>query len=211
MAMAEKELERIYVIPLRGAKHGPSSKAAPRAIKTIRKFLSRHMKVDTEKIWIDESVNHAIWSRGKYKIPSKIRVRAVRFDDGVVEVSLPEVEFKSFREELKVIKESKKPILKKKEEEAEEEKKEGEEKPADTEGETEEKTEEDKEKRIAKIEEVKEEGKEAKESEKPEEKGKEVDTEKKGDEAKREEPPEERKESDDKEKIKEKPEEQKEK
>ena len=120
MAMAEKELERIYVIPLRGAKHGPSSKAAPRAIKTIRKFLSRHMKVDTEKIWIDESVNHAIWSRGKYKIPSKIRVRAVRFDDGVVEVSLPEVEFKSFREELKVIKESKKPILKKKEEEAEE-------------------------------------------------------------------------------------------
>jgi len=120
MDMAEVELERIYVIPLRSAKHGPSSKAAPRAIKLIRKFLSRHMKVEDEKIWIDSSVNELIWSRGKYKVPSKIRVRAVRFDDGVVEVSLPEVEFRSFREEIKAAKEAKKPILKKAEEKPEE-------------------------------------------------------------------------------------------
>ncbi|HID26174.1 MAG TPA: hypothetical protein EYP23_06935 [Thermoplasmata archaeon] len=72
-------------------------------------------------IWIDESVNHALWARGKYKIPSRIRVRAVKFDDGAVEVSLPEVEFKSFREELKTIKEAKEPILKREEEGAEEE------------------------------------------------------------------------------------------
>jgi len=70
-------------------------------------------------VWIDSSVNEALWARGKYKIPSKIRVRAVKFDDGVVEVSLPEVEFKSLREELKAIKAEKKPILKAKEEKEE--------------------------------------------------------------------------------------------
>ncbi|RLF48555.1 MAG: 50S ribosomal protein L31e, partial [Thermoplasmata archaeon] len=127
--MAEKELERIYVIPLRKAKHGPASKAAPRAIKLIRKFLSRHMKVDVENVWIDQSVNEMIWSRGKYKVPSKIRVRAVRFDDGVVEVSLPEVEFRPLREEIRATKEAKKPILKKKEEVAEEAEEKAEEKP----------------------------------------------------------------------------------
>ncbi|HDO19690.1 MAG TPA: 50S ribosomal protein L31e [Thermoplasmatales archaeon] len=122
--MAEKELERIYTIPLRSAKHGPASKAAPRAIKVVRKFLARHMKVEMDKVWIDESVNHAIWSRGKYKIPSKIRVRAVKFDDGVIEVSLPETEFRAIREELKTIKETKEkePILKREVIEGEEKK-----------------------------------------------------------------------------------------
>ncbi|HEC94922.1 MAG TPA: 50S ribosomal protein L31e, partial [Thermoplasmatales archaeon] len=118
--MAEKEVERIYVVPLRAVKHTPVSGAAPRAIRQVQRFLSRHMKVELKDIWIDESVNHALWARGKYKIPSRIRVRAVKFDDGVVEVSLPEVEFKSFREELKAIKEAKEPILKR-EGEAEEE------------------------------------------------------------------------------------------
>lgn len=150
-------MERIYVIPLREAKYGPSSKAAPRAIKKIKEFLSRHLKVDLEKIWIDESVNHAIWSRGKYKIPSKIRVRAVRFDDGVVEVSLPEIEFRSFREEIKAVKEAKKPILKKEEEVSEE--------TTEEEKEEVEKTEEVKEEK----EEIKKETEEREMTEKPEE------------------------------------------
>jgi large subunit ribosomal protein L31e len=119
--MAEKEIERLYVVPLRGVKYSVSSRAAQRAVKEVRRFVAKHMKVETEKIWIDGSVNNALWARGKYKIPSRIRIRAVRFDDGVVEISLPEVEFKSFREELKEIKEKKKPILKPKEEEVEEE------------------------------------------------------------------------------------------
>jgi len=120
--MAEKELERIYVVPLRKVKHTPVSRAAQRAVKAVRNFIMRHMKVEDDKVWIDSSVNEALWSRGKYKIPSRIRIRAVKFDDGVVEVSMPEIEFKSFREELKAVKAEKKPILKVREEEKKEEK-----------------------------------------------------------------------------------------
>lgn len=82
------ELERIYTIPLRHAKHGKSSKRADRAVKDVRQFLTRHMKSD--QIWVATEVNEALWARGKYTIPSKIRVRATRFSDGVVEVTLPE-------------------------------------------------------------------------------------------------------------------------
>ena len=82
------ELERIYTIPLTHAKHGKSSKRADRAVKDVRTFLTRHMK--SSDIWLAGEVNEAIWARGKYTIPSKIRVRATRFADGVVEVTLPD-------------------------------------------------------------------------------------------------------------------------
>jgi large subunit ribosomal protein L31e len=39
---------------------------------------------------IDESINHAIWERGIQKIPSKITVKAVKDDDGVVTATLAE-------------------------------------------------------------------------------------------------------------------------
>jgi len=112
--MAE-EIERIYVIPLK--KLGVSSSvAAPTAVKRVKKYLTRHMKVEQEKIWIDDSLNNELWSRGKYKMPSKIRVKAVKFDDGVVEAYLPELTFKKSRRELlKEEKEKKEPILKKEE------------------------------------------------------------------------------------------------
>jgi len=112
--MAE-ELERIYIIPLRKSGY-ISSKAAPTAIKRVKHFLTKHMKVEKEKIWIDDSLNKAIWSHGKYKMPSKIRVKAVKFEDGVVEAYLPELEFKKSRRELlREERERKEPILKKEE------------------------------------------------------------------------------------------------
>ncbi|MCK4996230.1 MAG: 50S ribosomal protein L31e [Thermoplasmatales archaeon] len=117
--MAE-EIERIYVIPLK--KTGfKSSKAAPTAVKRVKKYLTRHMKVEEKDIWIDDSLNSELWSKGKYNMPSKIRVKAVKFDDGVVEAYIPELEFKKSRRELlKEEKEKKEPILKKDEVEAEE-------------------------------------------------------------------------------------------
>jgi len=87
----EKEIERIYVIPLRKAKIGRASLAAPRAVKVVRSYLTKHMKVDSDDVWIDDSLNRELWSRGKFKIPSKIRVRAVKFEDGVVEATVPEL------------------------------------------------------------------------------------------------------------------------
>jgi len=113
--MAE-EIEKIYVIPLKKTNFR-SSKATPTAVKRVKKYLTRHMKVEKEKIWMDESLNNALWSRGKYNIPGKIRVKAVKFEDGVVEASIPELEFKKSRRELlKEEKEKKTPILRKEEE-----------------------------------------------------------------------------------------------
>jgi large subunit ribosomal protein L31e len=118
----EKEIERIYVIPLRKAKIGRSSLAAPRAVKQVRIYLTKHMKVNSDDVWIDDSLNRELWSRGKFKIPSKIRVRAVKFEDGVVEATVPELgEKKSRRELLKEEKEKKTPILRREEEEMGEE------------------------------------------------------------------------------------------
>jgi large subunit ribosomal protein L31e len=110
-----EEIERIYVIPLKkiGFVH---SKAAPTAIKRVRKYLMHHMKVEEEKIWIDDSLNNALWSHGKFSMPTRIRVKAVKFEDGVVEAYLPELEFKKSRRELlREEREKKEPILRKEE------------------------------------------------------------------------------------------------
>jgi len=115
-----EEIEKIYVIPLkkRGFK---SSTSAPTAVKRVKIYLTKHMKVKEENIWIDDSLNNAIWGKGKYNMVSKIRVKAVKFEDGVVEAYLPELEFKKSRRELlKEEREKKEPILKKEEEPLEE-------------------------------------------------------------------------------------------
>jgi large subunit ribosomal protein L31e len=118
--MAE-EIEKIYVIPLR-TKGFKTSVAAPTAVKRVKNYLIKHMKVEAKDIWIDDSLNNSLWSHGKYKMPIKIRVKAVKFDDGVVEVYLPELEFKKSRREiLKEEKAKKEPILIKEEKEIEEE------------------------------------------------------------------------------------------
>ena len=88
--MAEQQLERIYVVPLRVVKVSPRTKRANRAATEVRNFIARHMKTDEEKVWIDTPVNEALWARGIQKPPRRIRVKAVKFEDGVVEVSLPE-------------------------------------------------------------------------------------------------------------------------
>lgn len=108
--MTELEMERIYTIPLRKVKAGSRNKMANRAVREVREFLTRHMK--SEDVWLDAAVNEAIWARGMYTVPSKLRVRAVKFDDGVVEVSLPEEEATtSIRSTLKEEREAKAPIL----------------------------------------------------------------------------------------------------
>ncbi|MEF8832390.1 MAG: 50S ribosomal protein L31e [Candidatus Thermoplasmatota archaeon] len=81
--------ERIMNIPLTEAKKTPSSKRASRAMKLIREFVSNNMNVPKEDVWIDSSTNEAIWDRGIKKPPSKIKVKAIKFEDGIVEVSIP--------------------------------------------------------------------------------------------------------------------------
>ncbi|KUO41824.1 MAG: 50S ribosomal protein L31 [Hadesarchaea archaeon YNP_N21] len=80
--------ERIYVIPLRDAKKAPRQKRAPRAVKVVRNFLARHLK--SENIKIDNALNQKLWERGIEKTLPRIRVRAVREDDGSVKAYLAE-------------------------------------------------------------------------------------------------------------------------
>ncbi len=84
--MAEEE--RIYVIPLAGAKSVQRYRRTNRAVKIVREFLVKHMK--SEDVKIDKSLNEKLWKRGTRKPPTKVRVKAVRQDDGSVVASLAE-------------------------------------------------------------------------------------------------------------------------
>ena len=87
--MAEdEEMERILTIPLKGALKAPLQQRAPKAVRVLKELVGRHMNSDN--IWLETSVSEYIWQRGIEHPPKKIRVRAVRFEDGLVEVSLPE-------------------------------------------------------------------------------------------------------------------------
>lgn len=80
--------EKILIIPLKEAKNAPRHRRTGRATKIVREFLARHMKSD--KISIDPTLNQKLWQRGAKKPPTKIRVKAVKDDDGLVKASLVE-------------------------------------------------------------------------------------------------------------------------
>jgi large subunit ribosomal protein L31e len=82
--------EKIMNITLRKTKAAPRSKRAKRAINEIREQVIRHMRAKEDNIWIDHRLNEAIWANGIQKPPLYITVKAVKFEDGLVEVSLPE-------------------------------------------------------------------------------------------------------------------------
>lgn len=80
--------ERIYTVPLSKAKKTVRYKRTPRAVKVLREFIARHMK--SEKVKLGADVNERLWGRGVKKPPARIRVKAVKQDDGTVTVSLAE-------------------------------------------------------------------------------------------------------------------------
>ena len=84
--------ERIYNVPLSKAWIGPRNKRAPRAIRILRSFIMRHMKIDEDSLKISNEVNEYVWIRGIQKPPRKIRIRAVKDDEGIVTVRLAEGE-----------------------------------------------------------------------------------------------------------------------
>ena len=80
--------EHVYIIPLRDSRRAPRWKRSHVAMKDIRKFLSRHMK--GEEVKIDQSINEYVWARGAEKPPSRVRVRAMKFENGQVQAELAE-------------------------------------------------------------------------------------------------------------------------
>jgi large subunit ribosomal protein L31e len=88
-------LEREYIVPLRiGWLKVAEFKRANRAVKELKKFLVKHMKIydrDLRKVKIDNVLNNELRFRGMRKPPAKIRVLAKKFDDGIVKVYLVDI------------------------------------------------------------------------------------------------------------------------
>lgn len=79
------DTERVYTIPLGIVKNAPIYRRSNRAMTEVKSYLARHMKVDEEMVKIDPGLNEIIWARGDMKPPLRVRVRAVKFEDGGVE------------------------------------------------------------------------------------------------------------------------------
>jgi len=110
--MAKKEeaskviLERSYVIPLRRETlKSPPFKKANKAVRTIREFISKHMK--SGDVAIGKYLNLDIWKHGAKNPPHKVKVTASKDDKGKVLVEL----FGAPKEVPKV-EEKKKPVKK---------------------------------------------------------------------------------------------------
>ena len=98
--MAEKtetkteNLEREYVIPLRKKwAKVPRYKRTNKAIKAIKEFLARHMKIrdrDLRKIKIDKYLNETVWFKGIKNPPNKIKVKAIKEGD-IIRAELSEM------------------------------------------------------------------------------------------------------------------------
>lgn len=93
--------ERIYTVPLRKAWIAPPNKRAPRAMRILKSFITRHMRLEArkeereeeeepKKLIVSNEVNERIWSRGIEKPPRKIRVRAAKDKEGNVTIYLAE-------------------------------------------------------------------------------------------------------------------------
>jgi len=111
--------EKEYVIPLRRAwLNVPEYKRTRKAIKTIKQFIARHMKIqdrNLDNVKLDVYLNNDIWFRGKANPPSKIKVKAakegdivhVRFADTPQHVKLLKVKHNKMHKKVEEKKEEK--------------------------------------------------------------------------------------------------------
>jgi large subunit ribosomal protein L31e len=91
--------ERFYTIPLRRAWIMAPRKRTPRAMRIIRSFIQKNMKVGVkkkeeeeseeekeERLVISTELNEKMWTRGIQKPPRKIKVRVTKNSEGTVTV-----------------------------------------------------------------------------------------------------------------------------
>lgn len=87
----QEDIERIYVIPLRKEINKvPRYKKTSKAIKAIKQFIARHMKIydrDLNKIKIDSYLNEYMWARGIKNPQTKVKVKASKVGE-IVTVEL---------------------------------------------------------------------------------------------------------------------------
>ncbi len=78
-------MERIYTIPLVDAYNGLRTKRARRAIKFIKLYASKHMKVDLANVKMSEGVNSLVWVHGIQKPPRKVKVKMIKEKEDDIE------------------------------------------------------------------------------------------------------------------------------
>lgn len=116
----EKKIEKEFTIPLRRKfKNVPRYKKTPKAIRTIKEFLVKHMKLydrDLNKVKIDKYLNEFIWTRGIRHPPARIKVK-VTVEGDIVRAELSEMSEKmKFKKGKLEKRETKMPIPEKKKE-----------------------------------------------------------------------------------------------
>jgi len=95
--------ERTYTVPLSKAWIMPPRKRAPRAMRILKAFVTKHMKLEKgaesaeegeeeepKRLVISNEVNEKIWSRSIEKPPRKLRVRVAKDKEGNITVYLAE-------------------------------------------------------------------------------------------------------------------------
>ena len=94
--------ERIYTVPLGKAWIMPPHKRTARAVRILRAFIIKNMKLEAKKegeteeeqepsrLIISNEVNERMWARSAEKPPRKIRIRAAKDKEGNVTVYLAE-------------------------------------------------------------------------------------------------------------------------
>lgn len=100
------KIEREYVINIREKVNKvPIYKRAPKAIRTVKEFLVRHMKIrdrNLNKIKLDRYLNEFLWGRGIRNPQTRIKIKAIKEGD-IVRAELAELpaklKFKKAREE----------------------------------------------------------------------------------------------------------------
>jgi len=73
--------ERVVTVPLGKVKAGSNARAADSAMGIIRGHLAKHFAVAESAVRLDPSLNEAVWANGRSNPPSKLRVRAARFEE----------------------------------------------------------------------------------------------------------------------------------
>lgn len=74
--------ERTYTVPLRsGFRNAPKYKRSNKAMRTLKAFVAKHMKVDIENVRIGQHLNDRIWENGIRNPPPRVTIN-VKTEDG---------------------------------------------------------------------------------------------------------------------------------
>ena len=82
-------IERTITINIRKEIHKvPAYKRAKKAITAIREHLMQHMKAKKENVKIGKYLNLKVWEHGMKNPPVRVKVTAIKDDEGMVHVYL---------------------------------------------------------------------------------------------------------------------------